>query len=144
MKVLQCCSTELAAPGRHASVLKRHTKWSFYQFRWCCSTELAAPDRHAAVVPLFYHRCVGLDGAAVLDMQHLTHMVQKYCDIATKCCKIRNCEKYMGCGGRFPTCNCSIILHKMHFLKYLNIYAIKPDSSKHSDQSSVTHYLTLP
>ena len=68
------------------------------------------------MVPLFYHRCVGLDGAAVLDMQHLTHMVQKYCDIATKCCKIRNCEKYMGCRGRFPNCICSIILHKVHFL----------------------------
>ena len=77
-RLRKCCSAELAALGRNATVLNRHTMWSFYQFRWCCSTELAAPDRHAAVVPLFYHRCVGLDGAAVLDMQHLT---QKYKNI---------------------------------------------------------------
>ena len=95
MKVLQCCSTELAAPGRHAAVLKRHTMWSLYihvMDTVCCSAGLAALVRYTT---------------GKLWICSIMLQVQK-----SKRKVLVTTVKW----GRLTTCNCSIILHKVHFL----------------------------
>ena len=95
MRVLQCCSTELAAPGRHAAVLKRHTMWSLYihvMDTVCCSAGLAALVRYTT---------------GKLWICSIMLQVQK-----SKRKVLVTTVKW----GRLTTCNCSIILHKVHFL----------------------------
>ena len=97
MRVLQCCSTELAAPGRHAAVLKRHTMWSLYihvMDTVCCSAGLAALVRYTT---------------GKLWICSIMLQVQK-----SKRKVLVTTVKW----GRLTTCNCSIILHKVHFLVF--------------------------